>query len=177
MQKTEPLCCWEGVLTASLHNNESYSIVVCVFVAAGMCLPSRCVAMNVCYDFIILAFERHIAIFIPTDPKIRRPLFSMKQYLKRRKTHIVFRLMGHIGAWSRVPCHVIYNVTCKPMSRQLPKYAHATIEKVLQEVLPMCSAPCPLLDNGSLNTFPQQSDNFHCYIWFAYIHFASRLHK
>jgi hypothetical protein len=47
-------------------------------------------------------------------------------------------------------------VTCRPMSRQRPKYAHATIEKVLQEVFSMWSAPCPLLGNGSLNTLPQQ---------------------
>jgi hypothetical protein len=44
-QKTQPLYCWEGVSTASLHSNGSYSIVACVFVAAGMCftesLPSN----------------------------------------------------------------------------------------------------------------------------------------
>jgi hypothetical protein len=55
------------------------------------------------------------------------------------------------------------------ISRQRPKYAHATIEKVLQELFSMWSAPCPLLDNESLNTFPrqrirrQQLDNFSCY--------------
>jgi hypothetical protein len=38
MQKTQPLYCWEGVFTASLHSTGSYSIVACVFVAAGMCL-------------------------------------------------------------------------------------------------------------------------------------------
>jgi hypothetical protein len=47
-------------------------------------------------------------------------------------------------------------VTCRPMSRQRSKYEHATIEKVLQEVFSMWSAPCPLLGNGSLNTFPQK---------------------
>jgi hypothetical protein len=35
----------------SLHNNGSYSILACVFVAAGMCLQSRCLAMNVYSDF------------------------------------------------------------------------------------------------------------------------------
>jgi hypothetical protein len=30
------------------------------------------------------------------------------------------------------------------------------IEKVLQELFSMWSAPCPLLGNGSLNTFPQK---------------------
>jgi hypothetical protein len=50
-QKTQPLYFWEGVFTALLHKNGSYSIVACVFVAAGMCLPSRCLAMNVYSDF------------------------------------------------------------------------------------------------------------------------------
>jgi hypothetical protein len=33
------------VYTAPLHNNGSYLIVACVFVAAGMCLPSRSLVM------------------------------------------------------------------------------------------------------------------------------------
>jgi hypothetical protein len=40
--KTQSLYCWEGVFTAPLHSNGSYSIVACVFVVAAMCLPSRC---------------------------------------------------------------------------------------------------------------------------------------
>jgi hypothetical protein len=78
-----------------------------------------------------------------------------------------------------------YSVTCRPISRQRPNYAHATLEKVLQEMFSMWSAPCPLLGNDSVNTFPrQQSDTFRCYAtavnttveeevfstWFAYIH-------
>jgi hypothetical protein len=47
-------------------------------------------------------------------------------------------------------------VTCRPISRQRPKYPHATIEKVMQELSSMWSTPCPLLGNGSLNTFPQK---------------------
>jgi hypothetical protein len=43
------------VFTALLHSNESYSIVACVFVAAGICLPSRCLAMDVYSDFTIPA--------------------------------------------------------------------------------------------------------------------------
>jgi hypothetical protein len=34
-----------------------------------------------------------------------------------------------------------------------PKYAHAKIENIFQEVFSMWSAPCPLLGNGSLNAF------------------------
>jgi hypothetical protein len=43
--------------TASLHNNGSYSIAASVFVAAEMCLPSRCLAMNIYSYFTIPAFR------------------------------------------------------------------------------------------------------------------------
>jgi hypothetical protein len=61
-QKTLPLYCWKGVFTAPLHSNGSYSIVACVFFAAGMCLTSRCLAMNVHFDFTIPTFGRHITM-------------------------------------------------------------------------------------------------------------------
>jgi hypothetical protein len=61
-QKTQPLCSCEGVLTAPLHSSGSYSIVACVLVAAGMCLPSRCLAMNVYSDFTIPAFGCHVTL-------------------------------------------------------------------------------------------------------------------
>jgi hypothetical protein len=41
---------------------EVFSIVACVFVVAGICLPSRCVTMNVYSDFGIPAFGRHVRI-------------------------------------------------------------------------------------------------------------------
>jgi hypothetical protein len=46
-QKTQPVCCWEGMFMALLHNNGSYSVVAFVFVATGMCLLSHCVPMDV----------------------------------------------------------------------------------------------------------------------------------
>jgi hypothetical protein len=61
-RKTQLICYWEGVFTATLHSNGSYSIVACVFVTAGMCLPSRCLAMNVYSDFSIPAFGRYITV-------------------------------------------------------------------------------------------------------------------
>jgi hypothetical protein len=80
-QKTQPLYCWKGVFTAPLHNNGSYSIVACAFVAAGMCLPSRCLAMNVCSDFTIPALRRHVTLVshkLAVHPKIARgPLGSL----------------------------------------------------------------------------------------------------
>jgi hypothetical protein len=49
-------------------------------------------------------------------------------------------LMGHLNT----------NVTCTPISRQRPKYAHAILERGFQEVFSIWSAPCPLLGNGSI---------------------------
>jgi hypothetical protein len=40
--------CHRAVFTSSLHRNGSSSIVACVFISAGTCLPSRCPVMNVC---------------------------------------------------------------------------------------------------------------------------------
>jgi hypothetical protein len=62
-QKTQPVSCFEGVFTAPLHSNGSYLIVACIFVAAGMCLPSHCLGMNVCSDFTIPAFGSHVTVF------------------------------------------------------------------------------------------------------------------
>jgi hypothetical protein len=61
-QETQTLFCWEGVYTEPFHSNGSYSIVACVFVAAGMCLPSRCLAINIYSDFTMPAFEGHVTI-------------------------------------------------------------------------------------------------------------------
>jgi hypothetical protein len=61
-QKAQPLYCGEGVFTEPLHSNGNYSIVACIFVDAGMCLPSRCLEMNVYSDIIIPAFGRHVTV-------------------------------------------------------------------------------------------------------------------
>jgi hypothetical protein len=45
-------------------------------------------------------------------------------------------------------------VTCRLISRKCPKYMHATVGKMLKELCSVWSVPCPLLDNGLLNTFP-----------------------
>jgi hypothetical protein len=66
-QRTLHLYCSEGVFTAPLHSNGSFSIVACVFIVTGMCLPSCCLAMNVYSDFTIPAFGLHVAI--PNDGK------------------------------------------------------------------------------------------------------------
>jgi hypothetical protein len=75
-RKTRPLYCWEGVFAASLYSNGSYSIAVCVFVAAGMCLPSRCLAMNMYSDFTIPAFGRHVTVF--SKQVVLIPLFPSR---------------------------------------------------------------------------------------------------
>jgi hypothetical protein len=53
-----------------------------------------------------------------------------------------------------------YTVTCRRISMQRPKYAHATIEKVLEEVFSVWSAPCPVLGNGPMN---RHSDTWHVF--------------
>jgi hypothetical protein len=60
------------VITAPFHSNRSYSIAAYVFVAAGICLPSRCLAMNVYSNFTLPAFGRHVTIYfdIPKSVKI-----------------------------------------------------------------------------------------------------------
>jgi hypothetical protein len=50
------------MLTSTLHGNGSSSIVACVFISAGTCLPSRCLAMNVYSSFAIPASRRHVTI-------------------------------------------------------------------------------------------------------------------
>jgi hypothetical protein len=52
------------MITAQLHSNGNYLVVTCVFVAAGMCLPSRCLAMKIYSDFAIPAFGSHVAILL-----------------------------------------------------------------------------------------------------------------
>jgi hypothetical protein len=47
--------------------------------------------------------------------------------------------------------HYIH-VTCRPISRQLQKYAQATIEKVLEEMFYLGSTPSPVLGNGPIDT-------------------------
>jgi hypothetical protein len=59
-QKTQPLYCWKGVFTAPLQSNGSYSIVACLFVAAGMFTES--LSSNERLFWIISAFGRHITI-------------------------------------------------------------------------------------------------------------------
>jgi hypothetical protein len=55
-----------GVFTSPLHRNGS-SIVVCVFITAGTCLLSRCLAMNVYSGTAIAAFRLHDTILWRTD--------------------------------------------------------------------------------------------------------------
>jgi hypothetical protein len=58
------------VFSAPLHRNGSYSIVACVFVAAGMCLPSRCIAINVYSNFATPTFGSHVTVRIVSFYKI-----------------------------------------------------------------------------------------------------------
>jgi hypothetical protein len=61
-----PSLCSLGVIHRE-HSFHRYpnntSIVACLFVATGTCLPNRCLAMNVYSEFTIPAFRRHVTIF------------------------------------------------------------------------------------------------------------------
>jgi hypothetical protein len=84
-QKTQPLYCCEGVFIVPLHSNGSYSIIAYVFVSAGMCLPSRCLAMNVYSNLAIPAFGHHVTIFFTIYVfKIILP-FLVLWYIKFKK--------------------------------------------------------------------------------------------
>jgi hypothetical protein len=61
-RRKQPLSYWKDVFTVPFHSNGSYSIVACVFVAARMCLPCRCLAINIYSDFDIPAFVRHVTV-------------------------------------------------------------------------------------------------------------------
>jgi hypothetical protein len=81
--KTQPFSYWEGVFAAPMHSNGSYSIVVCVFFAVGMCLPSRSLATNIYSTFTIPASGPHNTILRVSD----RSAFSEMQPIFTRITN------------------------------------------------------------------------------------------
>jgi hypothetical protein len=110
-QKTQPLYCWEGVFTAPLHRNWSYSIVACVFVAAGMCLPSCCLAMNIYSDFTIPAFGRHVTIFkyttdftVPTILCLWLQFQHVVSFVNKIRYFVRFEVMKSSFFWDITPC-------------------------------------------------------------------------
>jgi hypothetical protein len=50
------------MFTSPLHRNGSSSTVACVFISVGTCLPSRCLAVNVCSGSATPAFRRHVTV-------------------------------------------------------------------------------------------------------------------
>jgi hypothetical protein len=61
-QKTPPLYCWEGVFTAPLHINESYSICCLRIRCRGSVFTESLPSNNVYSVFAIPAFRRHVTI-------------------------------------------------------------------------------------------------------------------
>jgi hypothetical protein len=57
------LCCLQRRCYLTVEYKR-HSIASCVFVAAGMCLPSHCLAMDVCSGSTIPPFTRHVTILI-----------------------------------------------------------------------------------------------------------------
>jgi hypothetical protein len=75
--------------TSPLHRNGS-SVVACVYVAAGMCLPSRCIAVDVCSDSTLLVFRCHVTIL----SKLFRSSVLKKQWqcVSLKRWHTATRL-------------------------------------------------------------------------------------
>jgi hypothetical protein len=67
----QSIYCSDGVFTAPLHSNEICSIVACVFVAAGMYSPNRCLAIHAYCDYTLLAFGRHVTLLPPKSYSFR----------------------------------------------------------------------------------------------------------
>jgi hypothetical protein len=72
-----------------MHSNGSYSIVARLFVAAGMCLPSRCLGMSVYSDFTIPAFRRHVTICFNVFYCIIIVQIANKVGCKRKKKYVL----------------------------------------------------------------------------------------
>jgi hypothetical protein len=118
-QKTHPLYSSEGMFTAPLHRNGSYSIVACVIVAAGMYLPSSCLAIDFSSDFTIPAFGHHVPlywhcivnviIYVLNVKKLINnavPGFQSENYLKASFNGYASRLFAHsLSFLSLVACH------------------------------------------------------------------------
>jgi hypothetical protein len=82
-QKTQILYCWEGVFTPLLL---AYSL------PRGICVPSRCLAMNAYSDFAIPDFGRHVTVFYINH--FRRVLIDGKAcfWLKSKIHYILYSL-------------------------------------------------------------------------------------
>jgi hypothetical protein len=71
MQKTQPLYCWGGVFTESLHINdrgtdhiENTALQLWrALISAGTCLQSRCLVINVYSGSAIPAFMGHVTVY------------------------------------------------------------------------------------------------------------------
>jgi hypothetical protein len=59
------LYCYRSVFTSPLLRNSGCSIVACVFIPAGTCLPSRCRAIKFSSGSSIPAFKHHVTIYTP----------------------------------------------------------------------------------------------------------------
>jgi hypothetical protein len=71
------------LFTTLLHSDGNYSIVACEFVAAGMCLPRNCLAMDYSSKFTIQAFGRHVTIifiFIAVPMYLNFAIYCYCQY-------------------------------------------------------------------------------------------------
>jgi hypothetical protein len=109
MQKTQPLYCFESVFAAPLHSNGGYSIIVCVFIAAGIRLPSRCLAVNVYSISIIPAFGRHITLCTYPTTRLLSPEDNIlhshfRENFKSHKNYLRQFIFFNRNVWWLLAC-------------------------------------------------------------------------
>jgi hypothetical protein len=69
--------------------SKNTSIVACLFVAAGTCLPRRCLAMNVYSDFTIPASRRHVIVLLLSC------LAQVRIILQNTRPHVLLLLCNN----------------------------------------------------------------------------------
>jgi hypothetical protein len=67
--------------------SKSSSVVVCVFVPAGTCLPSHCIAVAVSSGYAILPFRCHVTVYFHFGiaSQVRCKALGMKAILETLK--------------------------------------------------------------------------------------------
>jgi hypothetical protein len=100
-QRTQPLYFLEDAFTAPLHIN---GIVAWVFVLEGMCLPSRCLAINVYSDFTIPAFARQVTVSLWYCMATKATITALPiKVFAPRRDQIIHNLAEKVWAQPRQP--------------------------------------------------------------------------
>jgi hypothetical protein len=102
------------VFTAPLHSNGSYFIVACVFITAGMCLPSRCLAMS-----LYVTIWTFLRTALAAGVHLAQGQFSLRQSTFNIETFLRYRVI------------IVWHVNALPGNGSINTlhYTHAIIEQ------------------------------------------------